>query len=80
MATQSSTRIWENDSSSRPASTSKPAQLPSIATLTNDLPHGATGPASPAFSANRSSDTWATPPQSTREFGPGRFILAAPSN
>ncbi|KAK4690892.1 hypothetical protein P7C71_g5997, partial [Lecanoromycetidae sp. Uapishka_2] len=67
MAAQSSTRIWEESSSSRPSSTSKPAQLPSIATLTNDLPHGANGPASPAYSsANRSSDTWATPPQSTR--------------
>lgn len=76
MAAQSSTRIWENDSSTRPSSTSKPAQLPSIATLTNDLPNGNTGPASPAYSsANRSSDTWATPPQSTRKLDPDRSFL-----
>ena len=69
MSNQNSTRIWENDSSaSSPNSTpSRPAQLPSIATLTNNLPPGADNPTSPAFSNNRSSDQWATPPQSTRK-------------
>lgn len=69
MSNQNSTRIWENDSSvSPPNSTpSRPAQLPSIATLTNNLPPGADNPASPAYSNNRSSDQWATPPQSTRK-------------
>ena len=69
MSNQNSTRIWENNESSAspPNSTpSRPAQLPSIATLTNNLPSGE-NPASPAFSNNRSSDQWATPPQSTRE-------------
>ena len=59
MSNQNSTRIWENNESSAspPNSTpSRPAQLPS-----------GENPASPAFSNNRSSDQWATPPQSTRE-------------
>ena len=69
MSNQNSTRIWENDSSASPpnSSPSRPAQLPSIATLTNNLPSGADNPASPAFSNHRSSDQWATPPQSTRK-------------
>ena len=69
MSNQNSTRIWENDSSASPPNStpSRPAQLPSIATLTNTLPPGADNPASPAFSNNRSSDQWATPPQSTRK-------------
>lgn len=68
MSNQNSTRIWENDSSASPPNStpSRPAQLPSIATLTNNLPPGADNPTSPAFSNNRSSDQWATPPQSTR--------------
>ena len=68
MASQQSTRIWENDSpKSTHSRTSQPqpATLPSIATLTNELPPGASGPASPAYTNNRSSDQWATPPQST---------------
>ena len=71
MSNQNSTRIWENESSaSSPNSTlSRPAQLPSIATLTNTLPPGADNPASPAFSNHRSSDPWATPPQSTSKVG-----------
>lgn len=69
MSNQNSTRIWENDSSASPPNStpSRPAQLPSIATLTNNLPPGADNPASPAYSNNRSSDQWATPPQSTRK-------------
>ena len=69
MSNQNSTRIWENDSSASPPNStpSRPAQLPSIATLTNNLPSGADNPASPAFSNHRSSDQWATPPQSTRK-------------
>lgn len=69
MSNQNSTRIWENDSSASPPNStpSRPAQLPSIATLTNNLPPGADNPTSPAFSNNRSSDQWATPPQSTRK-------------
>ncbi|KAL6720796.1 hypothetical protein ACLMJK_002721 [Lecanora helva] len=70
MAAQQSTRIWENDSppssSNNRSSQPQQAQLPSIATLvTNDLPPGGNGPSSPAYN-NRSSDQWATPPQSTR--------------
>ena len=64
MSNQNSTRIWESDSSASPSN--RPAQLPSIATLTNNLPSG-DNPASPAFSNNRSSDQWATPPQSGRK-------------
>lgn len=77
MSNQNSTRIWENESSASPPNStpSRPAQLPSIATLTNNLPPGADNPASPAFSNHRSSDQWATPPQSTRKvdhfFGQG---------
>ena len=69
MSNQNSTRIWENDSSASPPNStpSRPAQLPSIATLTNNLPPGADNPTSPAYSNNRSSDQWATPPQSTRK-------------
>ena len=71
MATQQSTRIWEDDSSPTSAknrtSQPQPATLPSIATLTNELPPGANGPSSPAYPNNRSSDQWATPPQSTRK-------------
>ena len=69
MSNQISTRIWENESSASPPNSvpSRPAQLPSIATLTNNLPSGTDNPASPAFSNNRSSDQWATPPQSTRK-------------
>ncbi len=70
MATQQSTRIWENDSSApAPNRTSQPqaATLPSIATLTNELPPGANGQSSPTYPNNRSSDQWATPPQSTRK-------------
>ena len=71
MSNQNSTRIWENESSASPPNStpSRPAQLPSIATLTNNLPPGADNPASPAFSNHRSSDPWATPPQSTRKLG-----------
>lgn len=69
MSNQNSTRIWENDSSASPPNStpSRPAQLPSIATLTNNLPPGVDNPTSPAYSNNRSSDQWATPPQSTRK-------------
>ncbi len=70
MATQQSTRIWENDSSApAPHRTSQPhaATLPSIATLTNELPPGANGQPSPIYPTNRSSDQWATPPQSSRK-------------
>ena len=68
MSNQNSTRIWENESSASPPNStpSRPAQLPSIATLTNNLPSGDI-PASPAFSNNRSSDQWATPPPSGRK-------------
>ncbi|KAL2037283.1 hypothetical protein N7G274_009972 [Stereocaulon virgatum] len=66
MSTQSSTRIWEDDSPS-PANPAKPAQLPSIATLTNEIPHGGNkSPTSAGYPTNRSSDTWNTPPPSTR--------------
>ena len=71
MSNQNSTRIWENESSASPPNSvpSKPAQLPSIATLTHSLTSGADNPASPAFSNHRSSDQWTTPPQSTRKIG-----------
>lgn len=71
MASQQSTRIWETDnpSAAPPNRTSHPqsATLPSISTLTNELPPGANGASSPAYPGNRSSDQWATPPQSTRK-------------
>lgn len=79
MATQQSTRIWENDSAApAPNRTSQPqaATLPSIATLTNELPPGANGQPSPIYSTNRSSDQWATPPQSTRKLH--RLQLSCP--
>ena len=64
-----STRIWENDSSPSSANNSKPAQLPSIATLTNEIPHGGNNsPTSAGYPTNRSSDQWNTPPQSTRKY------------
>lgn len=64
-----STRIWENDSSPSSANNSKPAQLPSIATLTNEITHGGNNsPTSAGYPTNRSSDQWNTPPQSTRKY------------
>ena len=78
MSNQNSTRIWENDSSASPPNSSpaRSAQLPSIATLTNTLPSASENPASPAFSNNRSSDQWATPPQSTRKLDRVIMIIA----
>lgn len=77
MSVQNPSRIWESPSepSNSPPqrnsnTVSKTGQLPSIAALTNDLPPtGPNGPASPQYSAtNRSSDPWASQPQSTRKF------------
>jgi len=66
-----STRIWEETTAASPtnnrSSQPQPATLPSIATLTNEIPPGPNGPSSPAYPNNRSSDQWATPPQSTRK-------------
>lgn len=70
MATQQSTRIWENDSAAPvPQRTSQPqpATLPSIATLTNELPPGVNGQSSPTYPSSRASEQWTTPPQSTRK-------------
>lgn len=70
MATQQSTRIWENDSAApAPQRTSQPqpATLPSIATLTNELPPGVNGQSSPTYPSSRASEQWTTPPQSTRK-------------
>ena len=68
------TRIWESpppdDSPTAGSSSARNAQLPSIATLTNNLPAGTTGPvSSPTYppSNNRDSDQWPSQPQSTRK-------------
>ncbi|MCJ1451770.1 hypothetical protein MMC28_002110 [Mycoblastus sanguinarius] len=70
MSTQQSTRIWETPNNATPPpnnNASRPAQLPSIATLTNELPPSAKDTTSPTYpGGNRSSDQWVTPPQSTR--------------
>lgn len=70
------TRIWEspppNESPTAHNST-RSAQLPSIATLTNNLPAGAQAQvSSPTYpsnnSNNRDSDQWPSQPQSTRKW------------
>lgn len=71
MSTISNSRIWETPSeNSTPISDSRPAQLPSIATLTSNLPGASNGvPQSPNYpSSNRDSDPWPSQPQSTRKF------------
>ena len=74
MSTHNSSRIWEQPSN--PATSPinainhdpKPAQLPSIATLTNELPSRNKQPASPSYgSNNRTSDPWGSTTQSTRK-------------
>ncbi|KAG8530750.1 uncharacterized protein KY384_004107 [Bacidia gigantensis] len=75
MTAHNSSRIWETPSN--PASSpvnslnhdpSKTAQLPSIQTLTGDLPRNSNNPTSPSFtSGNRTSDPWGgSTTQSTR--------------
>ena len=64
-------RIWESPpSNGLPTNnnSSRQAQLPSIATLTNNLPAGANGQtSSPTYPPNnRDSDQWPSQPQSTR--------------
>ncbi|KAL9124815.1 MAG: hypothetical protein Q9217_005901 [Psora testacea] len=71
MATQNSTRIWEAPSNPATSPTnhnnsSRSAQLPSITTLTNELPPANT-PSSPSYhTSNRTSDPWGSQTQSTR--------------
>ena len=72
--THNSSRIWETPSNpiSSPVNSlnhePKPAQLPSIATLTNEIPrqHQPTSPSYP--NNNRTSDPWGSQTQSTRKF------------
>ena len=79
MASQNNTRIWESPPSnpiSSPINSLnhdhvKPAQLPSIATLTSELPSRNAQPSSPNYPSNnnnRTSDPWGSQTQSTREF------------
>ena len=70
MSAVSNSRIWETPSeNSTPISDSRPAQLPSIATLTNNLPGPPNGaPQSPNYPpSNRDSDPWPSQSQSTRK-------------
>ena len=71
MSATSTSRIWESPSEPSALNhSSRSAQLPSIATLTNALP-GANGAASsPTYglgSRDRDSDHWPSQPQSTRK-------------
>ncbi|KAI4236858.1 MAG: hypothetical protein L6R40_006048 [Gallowayella cf. fulva] len=69
MTSTTSSRIWETPSDARNSHhASQPATLPSIATLTNNLPSKANGVASsPTYPPNnRDSDQWPSQPQSTR--------------
>ncbi|KAL8849170.1 MAG: hypothetical protein Q9221_005847 [Calogaya cf. arnoldii] len=65
-----SSRIWENPGDTRNSHhASQPAQLPSIAALTNDLPDKMNGhvSSSPTYPPNnRDSDQYPSQPQSTR--------------
>lgn len=75
MVASNPSRIWE--SPTNPASSpvnslnhdhGRPAQLPSITTLTNDLPSRSNVPSSPSYpSTNRTSDPWGSQTQSTRK-------------
>lgn len=72
MSNTANTRIWESPPpNENPAanSDSRNAQLPSIATLTNNLPISGNGQvSSPNYpSNNRDSDQWPSQPQSTRK-------------
>ncbi|KAL8731093.1 MAG: hypothetical protein Q9166_003621 [cf. Caloplaca sp. 2 TL-2023] len=69
MASTTSSRIWEIPSDARNSHhASQPATLPSITTLTNNLPPKTNGVASsPTYPPNnRDSDQWPSQPQSTR--------------
>ncbi|KAL9633872.1 MAG: hypothetical protein Q9164_004435 [Protoblastenia rupestris] len=71
MAAQNSTRIWETPTNPASSPTNhnnaaRSAQLPSITTLTSDLPPP-NAPSSPSYpSTNRTSDPWGSQTQSTR--------------
>lgn len=72
MSATSTSRIWESPSESSALNhSSRSAQLPSIATLTNALPvanGAASSPTYPLSNRDRDSDHWPSQPQSTRKF------------
>lgn len=76
MSATSTSRIWESPSEPSVLNhSSRSAQLPSIATLTNALPsaNGAvSSPTYPLSNRDRDSDHWPSQPQSTRKFHPNR--------
>lgn len=88
MSATSTSRIWESPSEPSALNhSSRSAQLPSIATLTNALP-GANGAASsPTYglgSRDRDSDHWPSQPQSTRSSayssGPNGYYYSSSIN
>lgn len=72
MSATSTSRIWESPSEPSALNhSSRSAQLPSIATLTNALPAAngaASSPTYPLSNRDRDSDHWPSQPQSTRKF------------
>ena len=76
MSATSTSRIWASPSEPSALNhSSRSAQLPSIATLTNALPvanGAASSPTYPLSNRDRDSDHWPSQPQSTRKF---LFIL-----
>lgn len=72
MSATSTSRIWESPSEPSALNhSSRSAQLPSIATLTNALPvanGAASSPTYPLSNRDRDSDHWPSQPQSTRKF------------
>ena len=81
-AMATSSRIWENETPPPPNQSTRSAQLPSIANITNQLPASSNGnSASPTFpQPNRDSDQWASQPQSTRQFPPCPVFSPTPES